>query len=149
MSINWTEVSRTALRSATIAERGDGAATGRTDAVVAAAQYIFRGSNSASLNYRIDSELARRESEAYRFIPAGSSDGVLVYVVISTTTDGSTGISASSFVSAGLVGPPYNFSSSSQAFHYFRSRPTIGQNGSSGVSSTRYFWGTRSIDVCI
>jgi hypothetical protein len=148
MAISWVEVNRTALRSVSIAERGDEAPAGTTDAVVAAAQYILSGSNSASLNHRIDSELARRESDAYTFIPAGSSDGILVYVVISTTTDASTGLSVSSFVFAGLVGPPYNFSSSARALRHFRGHGSVLPAGS-GVSSTRYFWGIRSVDVCI
>jgi hypothetical protein len=148
MAISWVEINRTSLRSITIAERGDEAPAGRTDAVVAAAQYILSGSNTASLNHRIDSELALRESQAYTFIPAGSSDGVLVYMVFSTTSEPSTGLSVSSFVFAGLVGPPYNFSDSACAFRHFRGHGSVLPSGS-GVSSTRYYWGTRSVDICI
>ena len=142
MSISWVEVHRS-LRRTSVAEREEAEAVTETSSAGAAVvQYLFGAANTHSLDYRIYSELDRMASQAEGYIAPGSSDGVLVFVTISTATDGSTSISTSTFECANFVGPPYNFSDTSHAFHYFRSQGSFLPAGPQ-VSSTRYFWGTR------
>jgi hypothetical protein len=142
MSISWVEVHRS-LRRTSVAEREDAEAVTETSSAVAAVvQFLFSAANTHSVDYRIYSELDRMASQAEGYIPPHSSDGVLVFVTISTATDGSTSISTSTFECANFVGPPYNFSDTSHAFHHFRGQGSFLPAGPQ-VSSTRYFWGTR------
>ncbi len=142
MSISWVEVHRSLSRTS-IAEREDAeAVTEFSSAAGAVVQYLFGAANTHSLDYRIYSELDRMASQAEGYIPPGSTDGVLVFVTISTATDGSTSISTSRFECANFVGPPYNFPDAAQALHHFRGQGSFLPAGPQ-VSSTRYFWGTR------
>jgi len=142
MAISWVEVQRS-LGRASIAEREDAEAVTETSSAAAAAiQFLFGAANTHSLDYRIYSELDRMAERAEVNIPPHSSDGVLVFVTISTATDGSTSISTSRFECANFVGPPYHFPDTAHAFHHFRRQASFLPAGPQ-VSSTRYFWGVR------
>jgi hypothetical protein len=142
MAITWIEINPAAPTSGTIAGRRDTPVTDSAEAGAAAVQFIFSGANSYSLNHRIENELARLESQAASSIPDGSNDGVLAKVMITTTTESWTGVSASSFRGISLVGPPYHFSDPSSGIRLDRRTPQMWDTPT-GTPSSRYFWGIR------
>lgn len=141
MAIRWIEINPATSTAGTIAGRRDTPTTGEGESAGAAVQFIFGGANAWSLNRRIGEELARLESLAEANIPADSSDGVLANVVITTNTDWMSGVSASSFQTIGLAGPPFHFSEPGRGIRAAGRMEFLW--GGNGTVSHRYFWGVR------
>lgn len=142
MSIVWTEIDA-AMPSLLMAGRQDDLPASRGDAMAALVQFTASRLNSASINYRIRSELERQRAMAERLLPVGYSGGILAVAEYDVLRTGELDSSVFNFCNV----QPLRFAEPRDGIGWFerqRRRGELRIDRPMRVEVVRrFFWGSR------